>query len=142
MKSALNNTKTYNMGGASPGAIRWLSFSRRFLVNVVTVVTIIVFFVNADDVVMAQVLIVVGILFPCIVDLPPAIPDFSVEKRVSPRGRRGGHIAVPVLTQTGLQHQQIKGIFARVGQEPCPDSLLFIEKDDLGVREGIHRSPA
>ena len=126
MKSALNNTKTYNIGGASTGAIRRLSFSRRFLVAVVTVVTIIVFFVNADDVVVAQALIVVGIFFPCIVHLLRAISEFSVEKMVSPRGRRGGHIAVPVLTQMGLQHQQIKGIFARVGEEPSPDVIKFI----------------
>ena len=52
------------------------SFSRPFLIADVTVIAI-VFFVNADFVVVA--LIVIGISFPSILHLPPAIPDFSVE---------------------------------------------------------------
>ena len=121
MKSALN-TKTYKINEALTGAIRRQRFSRRFLVAEVTVIAI-AFFVNADFVVVA--VIVVGIFFPCIMRLPPAIPEFSVEKRILPRGRRGGHIAV-VLTQTSLRPQQIKGVIARVGEEPCPDVIIFI----------------
>ena len=120
MKSTLN-TKTYKINDAFTGAIRRQSFSRGFLVADVTVIAF-VCFVNADFVIVA--LIVIGIL-PCIMRLPTAIPEFSVKKRVSPRGRRGGHIAV-VLTRTCLQHQQIERIFAWVGEEPCPDVIIFI----------------
>ena len=137
MKSVLN-TKTYKINDAFTGAIRRQSFSRRFIVADVTVIAI-VFFVNADFIVVA--LIVSVIFFPCIMRLPPAIPEVSVEKRVSRRGRRRGHIAV-VLTKMGLQHQQIKGIFARVGEEPCPDVNIFIYKDELRERQGIRGSPA
>ena len=119
MKNTLN-TKTYKINNVF--TIRRQSFSRRFLIADVTVITI-VFVVNAEPVIVA--LIVVGIFFPCIMRLPLAIPEFSVEKRLSPRDRRGGQIAV-VRTQTGVEHQQIKGIFGRVGEEPCPDVIIFI----------------
>ena len=91
MKSALNNTEAYGVGVASVWVIRRLSFSRRFLVAVVTVVTIMVFFVNADHVVMAQALIVVGIFFPCIMHLSRAITEFSVEKGYHPEADAGSH---------------------------------------------------
>ena len=76
MKSALN-TKTYKINDAFTGAIRRPSFSQRFLVADVPVIAI-AFFVNADFVVVA--LVFVGIFFPCIMHLPPAISEFSVEK--------------------------------------------------------------
>ena len=83
MKSALN-TKTYKINDAF--TIRRQSISRRFLVANVTVIAI-VFFVNADPVVVA--LIVIGIFFPCIMRLPPAIPSFRSKKGYRPEAGAG-----------------------------------------------------
>ena len=115
MKSALNK-KTYKINDAFTGVIRQQSFSRRFLVADVTVIAI-VFFLNADFVVVA--LIVIGIFFPCIMRLPPAIPEFFRSKTGIAQRQARGHIAV-VLNETGLQHQQIKGIFAPGWQGAIP----------------------
>jgi len=122
MKSALN-TETYNFNDISV-AIRRRVISQRFLV---VVVVIIAFFVVADVVVVALVVTVI-FFFPCGMGLPPAIPGLSVEKRVPPGKRRRGRIAVPALTLTGLQYEEIKRIFARVRREPCPDVIIFIKK--------------
>ena len=104
MKCALN-TKSYKMNDTFTGAIRWQSFSQRFLVPDVTVIAI-AFLVNAHFVVVA--LIVVLIFFPCIMRLPPAIPQFFGRKKgIAQRQAQGSYCGRP--DPTGLQHQQIKG---------------------------------
>jgi len=90
----------------------------------VTVINIV--FVLAAAAVVETLVVVVVVPSSDVIPLPPPAPALTIKKWMSTVGWRQGFVSALSLTLVGLQHQEMKRIFARVSEQPHPDVIVCI----------------
>ena len=104
-----------------------MNLSQRHPIIVVGTVIDIVFLLAATAVIETPVLVVVVVPGSNVIPLPLPVPGLTIEKWMSTGDWRRGFVSALSLILAGLHHQEIKRIFARVGEQPYPDGIVCIK---------------